>query len=452
MKASEALPEGLPPLGASRPPASEEVTGTVLGNGLTVWIARRPGLPLSAFRLVARGGRGADPHDHPGLSDLVAAGLKEGTRSRTGAELAAMLQGAGAELTTAAGPDALVLAAQGLSSRARTVLDALADVVLTPAFPDAGVERVKALALEELATNESEPAFLARRALSRALYGDHPYAVVAPERSTIEAADPVSLAGAFHRLVRPDRSLLLVAGDVDPAALLSRVERRFGGWTSPAAEAPDPGEAPARDGFRRIRLVPRPGSVQAVLAVGGLGLTRRDPDAHGLRLAVTVYGGAFASRLVDNLRSDKGYTYAPHASASWLRGRGSVRTTAAVRTEVAGAALNEVFYELDRMGATEPAAEEMERARRRDAGAHALRLETLDGLLSELAEAWVAGLPAAELNGYVSALPRLTAAEVRRVSRRLLPSARAEVVAVGDPERLREELAPFGPLEDAPSL
>lgn len=449
---SASAPAGLPPLGPPRPVGSPSVTRSVLPNGLTVWIVKRPGLPLAAVRLVARGGRGADPAGRPGTADLLAAALKEGTRSRTGRELAAILQGAGAELETAAGPEAIVLQAQGPAAKVRTVVDTLAEALSAPSFPPDGVARVQALAQEELATDETDPAFLAGRAFARAVYGLHPYSVVAPERETIERVTPESLHVDARSLLRPERTLLVVAGDVDPDFLLSRVERRLGEWLQTGSPAPDVPDAQGPSGFRRILVVDRPGSVQTVLAVGGLGVSRGDPEAFPMALATTVYGGAFTSRLVDNLRSEKGYTYSPHAVSTWLPRRGVVRTRVAVRNEVAAAALNEVFYEMDRMGATDASEEELDRARRRDLGYAALRLETLRGLAVELSDLWLHGLGPEALTAYAEALPGLGAAEVRAVSRRRLSSARALVVAVGDGGFLREELAPFGPVEDAPSL
>lgn len=446
------LPEGLPPLAPDGAPRPAEVVEARLANGVTVWVAPRAGVPLAAVRVVAAGGRAADPSSQPGLADLLAASLKEGTRGHSSPQLAALFQGAGAELAAAASPDAVVLQAQGLAEKWRTLVDGLSDVVVAPGFPLEGVERVKALAAEELATNESEPGFLSRRAFAREVYGSHPYAVVSPTRETIAALSPHELHVDARRYLRPERTLVVVAGDVEPDKAVARLERRLGDWKA-AGAAPSPARtAEAPEGFRRIVLVDRPGSVQAVISVGGVGVARAEADAHALALAITVYGGAFASRLVDNLRSEKGYAYSPHASSSWLPARGTVRTTVAVRNEVAGAALNELFYELDRMGSTDASEEELSRARRRDAGAHALRLETLRGLAAELSDLWLHGLPPAALGAYVEALPRLGAAQVRSASRRYLASSRAVVVAVGDAAAIRAELAPFGPLAEARSL
>ena len=444
-------PAQLPPLGEERAVPAPRVAEASLPNGLAVQVVPWPGVPLASARLVFRGGFSDDAPGEPGLARLLSAAIREGTTSRSGGELSDLAQECGGDLLAGAGPDSLTVAASGLASRLPTLLDLVADAAMRPAFPARGVERVKDLALEELETSESEPFFLAVRAFARALYGSHPYSVVSPTAESIGAATPERLAAEAARRLRPDRALLLVAGDVEPEDVVALAGRLLGDWSG-AGAPPPPVPAPlAPEGPRRILVLDRPGSVQTNLVVGGLGIPRTDPDFAALELALTVYGGTFTSRLVQNLRESKGYTYSPGAGASWLAGRGSVRTFAAVRNEVTGAALNEVFYEMERMATTEAADEEMELAFRRDAGAHAISLQTAAGVADELARLWVLGLPPDEVGRIVPGLARVTKADVRRVSRRVFGTGSARVVAVGDAAAIREELATFGAVEEVPA-
>ena len=444
-------PEGLPPLGPQRPVPAPRVEESTLPNGLAIQVVPWPGVPLVGIRLVTRAGFTDDPAGLPGLARLLSAALREGTTSRAGADLADLAQGAGGDLSAGAGPDSLTVAASGLASRTPLLLDLVADVARRPAFPGDAVERVKDLAREELETSESEPFFLAVRAFAREAYGSHPYATVSPTAGSIDAVEPGLLAAEASRRLRPDRALLLVAGDVDPEEVRTEAERLFGGWRG-SGEPPVPGPGPvAPRGARRILVVDRPGSVQTNLLVGNLGFPRTDPDAYALELAMTVYGGSFTSRLVQNLREAKGYTYSPGAGASWLAGCGTVRSFAAVRTEVTGAALNEVLYEMERMATTEPTDEEMERAFRRDAGSLAISLQTAAGVADELARLWVLGLPPGEIGRIVPGLAEVTKDGVRRASRRVFGTGGARVVAVGDAAAIREELGTFGEVVVAPA-
>lgn len=442
-------PVDLPPLREERAVPSPRVEAATLPNGLDVRVVPWAGVPLATARLVFRGGFSDDAPSEPGLARLLSAALREGTATRGGAELADLAQEAGGDLLAGAGPDSLTVAASGLASRVASLLDLVADVARRPSFPAEGIDRVKDLALEELETSESEPFFLGVRAFAREVYGSHPYATVSPTAASIVAVTPERLAAEAARRLRPDRALLLVAGDVDPEAVFSEAARLLGDWKGEGAPPPPVAVPSDPAGPRRIVVLDRPGSVQTNLLVGGPGIPRTDPDACALELALTVYGGSFTSRLVQNLRETKGYTYSPGAGASWMAGRGSVRTFAAVRSDVTGASLNEVLYEMERMTTTEPTDEEMDRAFRKEAGSLAIALQTASGVAEEVARFWVLGLPPEEVGRIVPGLARVTKADVRRVARRVFGTGAARIVAVGDAAAIRAELATFGEIVGA---
>jgi zinc protease len=435
------LAAGLPPLPPERPFVVPEVDTFTLANGLEVQTVTVPGLPLVTLRLVIRGGR-ADDGRVAGFTELLADALEEGTTSRSAVQLFDLLQDAGGDLNADAATDATIVAAHGLASSLPLLAELLADVVRNADFPRDGVRRVKALSLEDLETDESEPGFLASRAFARAVYGSHPYGTVAPTRSSIRAVTQGRLRAELPRRLRPERALLVVAGAVHPKEVRQAVEP-FAGWEGAGAAPGPPPEAPGT-GRRSIVVLDRPGSVQATLVVGNVGTRRTDAAAWPLDLAVTIYGGAFSSRLVQNLRVEKGYTYSPGAASTWLLGRGVVRTWASVRTEVVGPALAEIFREMERMGGEEVGAEELRRARRRESGLHLLSLQTAEGLARELGELWLSGLGPASLGEGVKAFARVTASEVLEASRRFLDPSRTVVVAVGDARKLGKALSSFG--------
>ena len=438
------LPADLPPLLPEKPLFSPDVVASRLANGLTIEVVRRDDVPLASVRLVVRGGLSDDAPAEPGFGQLLADALKEGTASRSSAQVATAVQEAGGDLTTAAGPDSLTLAASGLATKTTLLLDLVADVARNASFPAEGVARVKALAHERLETDESDPFFVAARAFAKSVYGSHPYGVIAPTPDSIDAVTPERLRAESRRRLRPERSLLLVVGAVDPAAIAREVTRLFGGWRGSGQAPPLLPEAESPAESRTIEILDRPGSVQTTLLVGLLGPLRTSPDASALELAMTIYGGAFSSRLVQNLREEKGYTYSPGAGVRWLAARGSVRSRAAVRNEVTGAALGEIFHEMTRMGTTEPTDEEMERARRVFTGLKAISLQTSPGLCDELSRLWILGLPPSEVGRTSESLGKVTKSDVNRVSKAYLAAGRAGVVAVGNAKLIREELGPFG--------
>lgn len=434
-------PAEVPPLRGTPRLELPRVETASLPNGLQVRVARREGVPLAAVRLLVRGGRSLDGPARAGCADLLAAALKEGSAARTGVAIAEALRAAGASLETGADEDALWLSATPLAGRLEEILAPLGEVVAAPGFRAADVERVKALAREELVRQEAEPTFLAERALRRAIYPGHPYAAVSPDAAAIQALSPASLAQAARRALVPSRSVLFVVGSVEPDAAFAAAARAFGAWKG-AAEGELPAPAPPR-ARSRIVAVARPGSVQTVLLAGAPAPSRRSPDGVPLLLANTVYGGAFTSRLVENLREEKGYTYSPRSRVSWRRLGGPFTVEAAVRNEVTGAALNEILYELRRMATTDAAEEELERARNREVGALSSALQTNAGLALELARLAADDLPAEELASFVARLPACTPESVRAAAARHLAAPGLVVAAVGERETIRRELACF---------
>ena len=437
-------PLSLPPLGPERPYVLPPVLSNVLPNGLHVQAVRCGELPLVSLRLVVRGGRADDGAGEPGLAEVLAEALEEGTASRSSGALFDLLQGAGGDLSAEAGGDATLVAGEGLASSTGLLIDLLADVAQHAAFPRRGVARVKALCLEDLLADEAEPSFLAWRALARELYGTHPYGTVAPTREGLRAVSPEVLRREAARRLRPERSLLVVAGAVEPEQVTRRVAAAFGGWSGTGKAPPEVAVAAPRAVDRPVVLLDRPGSAQATLLVGGLGVTRRDPSFWPLAVGATLLGGAFSSRLVQKLRVVKGWAYAVGASSSWAPGRGTVRAWASVRSEVAEAALAELTAEMARMGAEAPSEAETDLARRRNAGLHVLGLETPAGVARELAEAWLGGLGPSSLVEAIPALGRVTPSSVRRAGARYLDPSRMVRVVVGDARRLGKALSSSG--------
>jgi zinc protease len=437
------LPKDLPPFGEDRPLPVPDIKASSLPNGLTVWLVRRPGFPKVTAVLAVRGGRAADARGQEGVAELLADTLKEGTATRSSRQIAEELQATGGEIGATAGTDAIYVRVDGLANGAPRLLEVLADVVQRASFPAKEVELAKENAVQGLEARESTPEFLGDKAFARALYGDHPYGTVAPTRETIAAATPDRLKAEFARRFRPDRALLVMVGELDPAAVSRDVGRLFGAWKA-VGQAPAPTPPPPAGPGHRLLVVNRPGSVQSLILAGRPALTVTDPDYFPALVANTICSGAFSSRLVQNIREDKGYTYSPNGSLVTREKGGELRIRADVRNEVTGASLAEIYYELDRMWTTVPTGEEMERAKRYQAGLYLLRNQIQGSVAQTLAGNWVNGLPPAALGEFVTRVNAVTADQVRQVGRRLFPSSTQTILVVGDEPTVKTELAPFG--------
>src|SRR5258705_13260899 len=174
--------------------------------------------------------------------------------------------------------------------------------------------------------------------------------------------------------------------------MLKTAENVFGEW---AGKKPDPKAtaAPPNPRGRRVYLVHVPGAVQTQIVAGCHAITRKHPDWVKLGLTNSLYGGAFNSRLVMNIREDKGYTYSPRSGAHALRQHGYFSVSAAVRNEVVAATLTEIFYEMDRMRALPVGEDELADARNYMSGVFSLGLATQEGLAGPLSGVYLQRLP-----------------------------------------------------------
>ena len=438
------LPKDLPPYGPEVPLAAPAVKSTKLDNGLTVWLVSKPGFPKVAITLAVCGGFATDPADRPGISDLLTKTIDQGTATRTAKQIAQDLQGAGGDLTANPGKDSLIVSTSFLSSKSDKAITAFADVVRNAGFPDAEVTLAKRNAIDDLKQKESEPSFLASRAMGKVLFGNHPYHVTSPTEESITASAATDLRRIYAERFRPDQALLVAVGDFENERMLAVIKSRFDGWKAPAtAPVPEPGVFAASP-QHVVFIVPRPGSVQTTLQLGMFGPLRSDSDYEAALVANAIYGGTFGSRLTSNIREDKGYTYSPFASLQPYRAVGVLVTRADVRNEVTGPSFNEITYELNRLATTSPTPDELKQAERFLVGIEAIQLQSREAVANELARLWINGLPPEEIGAYGRKVASTTANDVNAAARKYFPAAKAAVVAVGEEKVIREAVTPFG--------
>jgi zinc protease len=430
-----------PPLPA-RPIKLPTANETVLPNGLTVIVAEDSRLPLISYRLAFRTGDAHDPADLPGLMDMLTGLLTEGTESRTSREIADEVARLGATLQAGANSDYTTVAASSLTIFGDKVLELLADVALRPVFPTSEVELVKQNTKESLKQQRAQPTFLASEMVARVMFGEHPYHVTSPTPESIDATTRERLI-EFHRSTFiPNNAVLFVAGDVRQDSILQQVENLFGGW-QPGNVTSDQFPAPPQRTSRTAYIVDRPGSAQANIVISNAGIKRTSPDYFPLLLMHTVLGANASSRLFMNLREDKGYTYGAYSSLDARRTAGTFRATAEVRTPVASDSLKEFFYELGRIR-NEPVSEkEMADAKSYLTGVFPLRLETQEGLVDQLLQIKMFGLPHDYLEAYRNQIQAVTIEQVQEVAQKYVRPDEAAVVIVGDGAQLLEQVKPY---------
>jgi predicted Zn-dependent peptidase len=437
----------VPPLGEPRPQPVLAAQETTLPSGLRVVVVPRPGVPLVELRLrvpfAASSGREAGMHT--ALGSVLSGAVLLGTQAHDQTAIAELLQTHGAELSVSSDPDRLLFATTLLPDGLRPVLGVLAELLTAATYPDDPVEGERARVAERIAIALSQPGIIARSALAARRYGDHPYAIQLPDPELVAAVDPAALRDLHRDRVLPTGSSLVLVGDLDPRAAAEAVADALAAWQG-SSKAVEPPPAPAVS-LPGIELVDRPGAVQSNLRLGGPAPRRTDPDLAAVRLANMVFGGYFSSRLVENIRERRGYTYSPRSSVDHQAAASSFLVEADVATEVTGPALLETWYELGRMALTPVTEAELDAARRYVLGSMALATATHAGMASTLSALVGAGLGVDWLAEHQRALGAVTVEEVQEAGRRYLSAPELTAVVLGDAEKVAEPLASLAPVE-----
>jgi zinc protease len=432
-----------PPVGPERPFQLAPRLERTLPNGLRVIVTRQTSVPKVSVTLTIRSGYASDPPEVTGLAVMTADAVQEGTKTRSSREIRQQAFGMGGTISAVASQDFTSVTARGLAEFAPRLIDLVADVAMNPSFPENEITILKHQHLQSATRQNASPQFLSNRAFRRALFGAHPYARVAETPASIGLMDRAKIE-AFHRdHYRPNNAFLLIVGAVDPAAVFSAAEKAFQPW--PRGEVAQPAFAPppALNG-RQVVFVQRPSSIQSSISVGNFAVKRSDPHWVELSLANTIFGGAFNSRIIRNIREEKGYTYSPASQFTAFADAGFYRFAADVRNEVTGATLTEVFKEIDAMRADGSRGEELDGAKEYLRGVFAIQTATQAGLSNVLNTVYVFGLPPDYPETYRAKVASVTPEQVKEAAAKLLGSDNSVIVIVGDYAAVKEQLGPFG--------
>jgi zinc protease len=437
---------GVPALASERSVTWPKRTRARLSNGLEVILAEAHSIPKFHGELFFRSGNAAVAARAPGLAEMTATAVRTGTTKRASRQIEEDLRRIGADLSSGAGADTSAISFAGLSEFVEPLLGLVNELGREASFPDGEFERERRQKLEEVKLERTQPGFLAGERLRKVLFGAHPYGQVSPSEEQVASYKRDDLQTVYREFYTPENGILLLVGEFDSNEMLKSVEKIFGNWVGKKPDS-KPASAPANPRGRRVYLVHVPGAVQTQILAGCHAITRKHQDWVKLGLTNSLYGGAFNSRLVMNIREDKGYTYSPRSGVNAMRQYGYFSVSAAVRNDVVAASLTETFYEMDKLRSVPVPEPELADAQNYLSGVFSMGLATQDGLLSQLSTVALNELPDDYLETYRQKVRSLTPQDLLATARKYLDSANMQIVIVGDRAQIEEQAALFGEVE-----
>ncbi|OLF80885.1 hypothetical protein AWH62_14295 [Maricaulis sp. W15] len=418
-----------PPIGDPVPFELPETTGFTLDNGLEVTFIPFGLAPTVNISLQVRAAN-IDDGSQTFLADLTGAMLEEGSAGRSSDVIATEIAAMGGALNVGVGRHTTNISTGVLSQYGPDAVALLADLALRPNFDDSEFERVRANLVRDVDVQRAQPGSIATEAYARILFGpDHPYGNTLPGEEQLRGYELSDVQAFYATNYGAGRARLYVAGHFDAAAMEAAIRDAFGAWATGDADAA--AGAPASGG-PIVQLIDRPGAPQTTIRLGFPAMAIGADDAPAMTVMNALLGGSFTSRLTRNLREDKGYTYSPGSGVTWTMEGGYWTFNADVTAADTAAALRETFGEITRLQSETPPADEADGMRNWLAGIFILQNASTGGLIGQLGQRDLYGLPDDYLDQYVPNILAVSDEDISRMARDYLPLDQMVLVLVGD--------------------
>ena len=436
VKLAPQMPAAAPPKPFSFPRAATRT----LENGLRVYVVSDNEQPMVTVSVVLLGaGSINDPAGKPGVANVTADLLTQGTPSRSAQQIAQAIDFVGGALRANADNDGVTVVASVVKKDFNLAMDLVSDILLHPAFIKEELGRRRQQALSNLQVQYSDPGYVAGVLLNRIVYGQHPYGL--PGSGTPGSLQKIGREDLVHfwrDRFTPDQALLAFAGDVSPETAFAAADKYLGKTSWPRHESkPAAFPAPGSVEGMRIVLVDKPDANQTQIRVGRLGIPRNSPDYIPLYVTNRIFGGGFNSRLSTEVRQKKGLTYGAYSNFNSYKQAGEFSASTFTRTEATVEATKLVVDLIGKMSSGELGPTELDFARDYVAGVFPIQTETGEQVASRILGVVQYDLPADYNDTYQRKVLDVSPARVKEMAGRYFDPSNLDLVLVGNIKEFR---------------
>lgn len=417
--------------------AAVEIRDVTSPGGIDAWLVEEHSIPFTAIELRFEGGANLEPLDKRGATNLMMALLEEGSGDMDSQAFAEAAETLSARMSFDTNNDSVSINFSFLTENRDESVDLLRTALLDPTFDPDAVERVRDQVLAGLAASARDPDEIASNTLAALSFPDHPYGLTLDGTpDTVAALTVDDLRAAHRRALTRDTVKVGVTGDITAEDLGPLLDRLLGGLPERATDAPEE-ITTAVDGGITVVDFPSP---QSVVLFGHDGIAFEDPDYIPAFILNHVLGGSgFSSRLMQEVREERGLTYgigtflAPRDLTAQVLGQfASSNDKAAEAIEIIRAQWGSIADN----GISE---EELERAKTFLTGAYPLRFDGNSRIAGILTAMQSSGLPIDYIETRNDKVNAVTLDEIKRVAARLLNPEALHFVVVGQPENLESK-------------
>ena len=433
-----------PPLPEFHPQIPRRV---VLPNGMVLLLQEDHELPLIDGAMRVRGGSRLEPGSKIGLVDIYGDVWRTGgTKDKTGDQLDDFLEARAAKVETDGNVDSTTISFNCLKQDFEDVFKIFIDVLQNPAFREDKIALAKFQADTGISRRNDDIGEIARRVATQLAYGPkNPYARFA-EYATIAAVTRDDLAEWHHKFVHPNNIIFGVVGDFDSKAMEARIRQAFDSWPkgpeAPHAQITFSPEKP------RVYFVPKEDVNQSDIQMVTLGIERNNPDYFAVEVMNYAFGAGFSSRLLKDLRTEKGLAYAVGGGiGSAFDHPGIFRLAIGTKSATTAEAVEGLRQELRKLVDDPPKGEELRMAKETILNAFIFNFDSKAKVLREQMAYEYYGYPLDFLDRYRAGIEKTTAEDVARVAKNYVHPEKFATLVVGNPQEIGNQLSALGPLE-----
>ena len=424
--------------------AATKIQHLISPGGIEAWFVQDATVPLIAMEYAFGGGAAQDPADKPGVANMVASLIDEGSGDLDSKTFHERLDRRAIELSFSATRDYFRGSLRMLKDNKDEAFDLLHMALTSPHFDATDVERIRSQIVSGLRRDTTNPNALAGRKFLEIAYGDHPYGRQAS--GTLESIPTITVADMkdyVRRVIAKDTLKIAVVGDVDPATLGKLLDQTFGGLPAKANLTPVPDIVAAKPPQRAFVPLDVP---QTVISFGGPGIMRHDPNFMAAYVVNHIIGGGgLSSRLYHEVREKRGLAYSVYQTLLWMDHSALFIGNTGTRADRAGETLDAVEKEIRRMAEEGPTQQELDEAKSYLKGSQMLQLDTSSKLASGLLQYQLDRLPIDYLEKRNAIVDAVTLADAKAVAKRLWGQGLLTVIVGRAPQAAAEPAAATPP-------
>jgi zinc protease len=425
--------------------AAAKIQHLISPGGIEAWFVQDATVPLIAMEYAFGGGAAQDPAGKPGVGNMVASLLDEGSGELDSKTFHERLDRRAIELSFNSSRDTFRGSLRMLKDTKDEAFDLLRMALTSPHFDDVDVERIRAQVLSGLRRETSNPGSLANRKFLAIAYGDHPYG--RPANGTLESVPTIEIADLkdyVRRVLAKDTLKIAVVGDVDAGTLGKLLDQTFGGLPAKGDLTPISDIQATKPPQRFFIPLDVP---QTVVTFGGPGIMRDDPKFMAAYVVNHILGGGgLSSRLYREVREKRGLAYSVSEYLLWMEHSALFVGNTGTRADRAGETVEAVNKEIRRMAEDGPTQQELDEAKSYLKGSQMLALDTSSKLASALLQYQVDRLGIDYIERRNSIVDAVTLEDARQAAQRLWGQGLNTVIVGRAPEAAAQPAAGMPPV------